>query len=161
MNENEFDDLIEHVRIFSRLFAGAYEEVVGEELNVESVIRHYPLLALGIAAGAGAAGGWFIGRRGQKQLPPPPPPPQSNPLSQLERFIPEGLDRVRDLIPETLAEEAANSARTWVEEVLEPSIKEGLHIAAENVEQTRFGMFIRESLRRLEGGDEHQLPDPD
>jgi hypothetical protein len=158
MEQNDFDELIGHLRLLGQSFSHAYSEVTGEDLDVESAIRHYPLVALGIVAGAAGVGGFLLGRRGQKKLPPPS---ESNPLLQREWHLPEGLDRMRELIPESLVEDATASARTWIEEVLEPSIKEGLQSAVEEVEHTRFGVFLKESLRRLEGGDEHQLPDPE
>lgn len=159
MEQKDFDELLEQVRILGQSFVHAYQDVTGEELDLESAIRHYPLIAVGLAAGAGALGGWLFARRRQKQLPPPPASPK--PLDFMERLVPDGFEKVRDLLPESLAEDAAASARTWVDQVLEPTIKEGLQSAVENVEHTRFGVFLKESLRRLEGGDDHHLPDPE
>ena len=157
MEQKDFDELVEQVRVLGQSFVHAYREITGEDLDLEGAIRHYPLIAVGLAAGAGAVGGWLLARRGQKQLPPPQTTPTA--LDFVERLVPEGLEMARELLSESLEE--AEAARTWVDEVLEPSIKEGLQTAVENVERTRFGVFLKDSLRRLEGGEDHQLPDPD
>src|SRR5437588_8982191 len=107
MEQRDFDELIDQIRVLGTSFARAYRDITGEELNIEGVIRHYPIVVVGVAAGAGAVGGWFFARRGRKQLPPVQPMP--SPLEYVERLLPEGLDRVRELLPEKLAEDAAAS----------------------------------------------------
>src|SRR5437763_10932800 len=134
MEQSDFDELIQGAKQFGAHLATVYRELTGEDLDIETAIRHYPLVAIGVAAGAGAVGGWFVARRGRKQLPAPSPPPPPSPphLSYVERLIPEGLERVREILPESFAEEAATQARAWVEDVLEPRLKEGMESAVSN-----------------------------
>lgn len=159
MDQSDFDELMHGARQFVTHLASAYREITGEELDIESAVRHYPLVALGIAAGVGAFGGWWFGRRGQIQLPPPTPEP--SPLNYVERFIPEGLEKVRDLLPESIAEEATAQARTWVEDVLEPRLREGVESAVSNIAETRWGAFLKETIQRFETGPEKELDDPE
>ena len=69
MQGDEFDDLLRQARHVGKILTAVYKEVTGEELDLEQAVRHYPLVALGLAAGAGALAGWWIGRGSAKQLP--------------------------------------------------------------------------------------------
>lgn len=147
-------------RQVARQLAAAYRDVTGEDLDLESMVRHSPLVAVGVAAGLGALGGWFIARRSQKQLPPPTQS-QPNPLLNMDRLVPEGFDKVREMLPGVVPDEAADMAREWVEDVLEPKLKEGVENVVANVGETRLGIFLRQTIQRLETGEDRTLDDPE
>jgi hypothetical protein len=159
MEQHDFDDLMAQARQVAKQLAGVYRDVTGEELDLESMVRHSPLVAVGIAAGFGALGGWFVARRTQRQLPPPKPAP--NPLESVERLLPEGIEKVREILPGVVPDDAADVARAWMEEVLEPKLKEGVDNVVANVGETRLGMFIRQTIQRLETGEDRTLDDPE
>lgn len=148
MQSSDFDDLLARWRQFSGILATVYRDVTGEELNLESAVRHYPLVALGVAAGVGFVAGQTLARRSEHQLPPPPPTRGS---SSFEQFLPAPFERVRELLPEWSAEEAEAQARVWIDTVIEPRIRETL-------ESTRFGSFLR---RTREGRDEDDTAEQD
>ncbi|MBV9282334.1 MAG: hypothetical protein JOZ41_19810, partial [Chloroflexi bacterium] len=157
--------------------------VTGEDFDLESAIRHYPLVALGVAAGLGAVGGWWLGRRSRPQLPAPQPKSQlestfeslrdlgsrlahpspgdqghEGPLGYLEQLVPEGLETVRKALPELTSEETISQAKTWFETVVEPKLKEGLDNV---VSQSRVGSFLKDVLRQADTSEETHLPDPE
>jgi hypothetical protein len=174
MNEHDFDDLFKQARLISQTLAGVYREVTGEDLELESAIRHYPLFAVALAAGAGALGGYWLGRRGQaKQLPPPK---QAGPmsidrlreLSQRRKEASEKgeslspLDYVEHLLPPGMElEDAAQTAREWAGKQLEPRLREGMESVLENMADLRFGSFLRQAIRRADTGEDQQLEDPE
>src|SRR5438270_9696 len=108
MESNNFDDLFGQAGAIVRALRDTYREVTGEELDLESGLRNYPLLVIGLAAGVGVLGGWWIGRRNSRAvLPPPtssptptPPPPPAlesegtDPLDFLERLFPVQVNKV-------------------------------------------------------------------
>jgi hypothetical protein len=180
MESNDFDEFVVHARrVFTQL-RETYKEVVGEELDLEAAIRHYPLVAVTVALGVGALGGWWVGRKLRPEpqaLPPPRSVPAPSPQSRLDRTIrsahdlseklkerrndaPEGsppraLDYLGAMLPEGAAEEAAARAREWADTRLEPALQKGLERAA----SSKFGAMVRESLHRLEktqSGDTEQ-----
>lgn len=150
---NDFEEIIAQGRLVARQLAGVYREVTGEELDLESAVRHYPLVAAGAALGIGVVAGWSLGRRGRAALPPPPASPSPDLLG-------EGMERVRDLLPGVVPEEIAESARAWMDTVLEPRLREGMENAA-NVAETRITQFLRQTIQRLEGTSERELEDPE
>src|SRR5579884_1002249 len=128
MNNNDFEDVFAQAQQVIRHLSGAYREVTGEDLDLESAIKHYPLLALGLAAGAGVLGGIWLGRRGAaRQLPPPPPEKPTGAVDRIrdlyirrksaadrgESLSP--LDYVENLLPPGMEiEDAAQTAKEWV-----------------------------------------------
>lgn len=160
MEQHDFEDMMAQARQVARQLAAAYRDVTGEDLDLESMVRHSPLVAVGVAAGLGALGGWFIARRSQKQLPPPTQS-QPNPLLNMDRLVPEGFDKVREMLPGVVPDEAADMAREWVEDVLEPKLKEGVENVVANVGETRLGIFLRQTIQRLETGEDRTLDDPE
>jgi hypothetical protein len=183
MQSSDFDDLVEQAKQFGKVLSTLYEDVAGEELDLEGAIKHYPLVALGLALGAGAVAGWWIGRRQAPALPPPEPPrgtgrlsdlfkretpkPEmrrdqpAHPLDYLENLIPGGVDKVRDVLPDVVSEEAAAMARNWVDTVLEPRLKQGLDTMAANISEGKFGAFFRRTMQRYEDREDHRLDDPE
>jgi hypothetical protein len=181
MNSNEFDDLVAQAKQIGKVLATLYEDVTGEELDLEGAIRHYPLIALGLALGAGALGGLWITRRARSQLPPPPQPKSQldstfdslrslgarfrqrsertpgqepvGPLDYLEQLLPGGVDKVREFLPEVTPEEATAVAQEWLDSFVEPKLKQGL----DNLEN-RFGAFFRQQLQRLEDKEGPEEP---
>lgn len=160
MQQDDFDQIFGQVQQVTRVFVGLYRETTGEDLDLDGIVRHYPLLAVGVVAGAAAVGGFLAGRRSVKQLPPPRQE-LPNPFEYVERLLPDGIEKVRELLPEAIADEAAATARTWVDEVLEPRLKEGVDAVVANVAETRFGSFLKQTIERLEHGEDTQLEDPE
>lgn len=164
MDSQEFEELFKQARQLTGAMRTLFREVTGEELDLEAAIRHYPLVTLGIAAGAGALGGWWVGRKSRPQLAPPEPKrnlPSGNPLGYIEQLFPEGIDKVKNLLPESISEEAADMAKTWVDDVLEPKFREGLETVVGNVSETKFGLFFKQALQHLESHEDHDLEDPE
>jgi len=121
MDSNDLDDLLRQLRSAAGTIRTLYRDLTDEDLDVESAMRHYPLLALGLAAGAGAAAGWWLGRKRQPELPPPPPEPApKRPLEYVEELLPGAVDRVRARLPEVVLSDAAKTrARAWLGNIVE------------------------------------------
>lgn len=141
MQPRDFDDLVARVRQVAAVFGTIYQDVTGEEFDLEGAVRHYPLVSLGVAAGAGLLAGVWIARRPQAQLPPPPPPTPSRPFDYLEQLLPQPLERMRRAFPEMMGDEAGAVARNWFDSVIEPGLRDTL-------ESTKFGLFLRRALDR-------------
>jgi hypothetical protein len=180
MESKDFDELLNQVREIGPFLRTLFRDVTGEDLDIESAVRHYPVLALGLAGGAGIVAGLWLGRKQRPALPPPPKsdvdgffdrvrdlgsrlktdgPPGQPSNHPLDRMLPDGLDRMRELLPDAISEEITEAARTWVDGVLEPRLKEGLESLSANVSQTRFGSYVKQALQRLE--EDHGLEDPE
>jgi hypothetical protein len=189
MESSEFDELLKQAKQILSQLKEAYREVAGEELDLEGAVKHYPLLALTLAAGVGAVGGWFVGRRMRPPPQPlqlPPPKPQSRldrtwqsaremgeklkerhdaapegspptPLDYLETLMPEKMEHVREILPEGTTEDMAARAREWMDTRVEPKLQQGLERAA----GSKLGVFVRETLQRLESrqNGDTELPD--
>lgn len=177
MNSNEFDDLMAQAKHIGKVLATLYEDVTGEEFDLEGAIRHYPLVALGLALGAGALGGWWIARRARPQLPPAPPPKSQldslrslgarlrprtepapgqepvGPLDYLEHLVPGGVDKVREYLPDVTPEEATAMAKEWLDTFVEPRLKQSF----DNLD-SKLGAFFKQQLQRLEGDDRPEEP---
>jgi len=185
MEPSGFNDLFARAQQIGKLLANTFEDVTGEDLDLESAVRHYPLIALGLAAGAGLVGGWWIGHRAGQAPPSPaqpalqdggwlrdlrarlaarngtPPTGQPpTPLDFLDQLIPGSAETVRGLLPEGASEEAASVARDWLSNVVEPRLRQGLENAVESASRTTFGAFLRETLEWLEPPDDTELEDP-
>jgi hypothetical protein len=171
MHEHEYDELFNQARHIGKTLAAVYREVTGEDLEVESAIRHYPLFAVVLAAGAGALGGFWMGRRGQKQLPPPKPNTSIDRILDLNQRRKEAsqrgeslspLDFVEHLLPPGMElEDAAQSAREWAGKQLEPRLREGMESVLENMSGFQLGSFLRQSIRRADMGEDQHLEDPE
>ncbi|MDQ2742744.1 MAG: DUF883 C-terminal domain-containing protein [Chloroflexota bacterium] len=149
MEPSSFDDLLAGWRQFSDILSTVYKDITGENLDLESAVRHYPLLTLGAAAGVGFVAGQFLARRSQTRLPESPPPRQPELLPQ---FPAAPLERLRELLPEWNAEEAEAQARAWIDTVVEPRLRE-------TFDNSRLGAFFR---RTIEGqGREHDATEPE
>jgi hypothetical protein len=180
MESDDFDEIVQHAKQVGKLLGVVYREMTGEDLDLDGVVRHYPLVALGIAVGAGALGGWWLGRRQRPQLPPPPQEGlmdtfrdaasklkqggQSGngqeairPRDYLEQLAPH-IEKVRNMVPDTVREEASLRAQTWMDTVLEPKLKQGMGRAAARASDTRLGAYLRDRIRRMEE-EEHHIPD--
>jgi hypothetical protein len=171
MNDHDFDDLFKQAQEIGRNLAGVYRDVTGEDLDLESAVRHYPLFAVGLAAGAGVLGGYWLGRRGQKQLPPPKSSGSLDRLRELNDRRKEAaergeslspLDFVEHLLPPGMElEDAAQTAREWVGGQLEPRFREGVESVLENMADFRFGSFLRQTIRRADVSDDQRIEDPE
>ncbi len=185
MDTSDFDELIGQAKQIGAMLGDLYEDFTGEEFDLEGTIKHYPLVALGLGLGAGVIAGWWVGRRHRAALPPPQADPTSGfgRLSDLfklaqdstrgdaggtkrardvfESFFPSGVEKVRDVLPDVVSEEAAAMAKTWVDSVLEPKLREGIDAMATNVTESKFGSFVRQTLARFDETEEHRLDDPE
>jgi hypothetical protein len=191
MASNDFDELISQARQIGTTLSGVFEEVTGEKLDLEGTIKHYPLVAVGLGIGIGAVAGWWVGSKRATALPPPAPelPGESapagtpnrlsdffkraldttssetgagtHPLDRLETLFPAGADKVRDVLPDLVSEEAAAMAKTWVDTVLEPRLRQGIDSVANNVSESKIGAFIRDRLAGANDAEEHHLDDPE
>lgn len=161
MEQRDFDELVNQARQIAKQLGAVYRDVTGEDLDLEGIVRHYPLIAVGIAAGAGALGGWLAARRAQRRLPPPPSSHKHTPLEYIERLLPQGVERAREMLPDVVSEEVAERAEAWVEEVLQPRLKEGVESVMANMSETRWGLYLRQTIERLESGEDRQLEDPE
>jgi hypothetical protein len=171
MNDHEFDELFKQAQQIGRQLAGVYRDVTGEDLDLESAIRHSPLFAVGLAAGAGILGGYWLGRRSQKQLPPPKQTGSLDRLRELNERRKEAADKgeslspldfVEHLLPPGMElEDAAQSAKEWAGKQLEPRLREGMESVLENMADFRFGSFLRQTIRRADQSEDQQLEDPD
>jgi hypothetical protein len=81
-----------------------------------------------------------------------------DPLAYLDVVIPGGAERVRELLPEGAADEAAAAAKTWLDSVLEPRLKEGMENFRVNAIESRFGLFVRQTIERLDEQDGNEEP---
>src|SRR5437588_942758 len=96
MDSSDFDELIDQAKQIGKMLGDLFEEVTGDEFDLEGTIKHYPLIALGLGLGAGTIAGWWVGSRRRPALPPPPqtlPPPAEGTtglgrLSELLKNIP-------------------------------------------------------------------------
>lgn len=141
MQPSDFDDLIARFRQVTAVFGTIYQDITGEEFDLEGAVRHYPLVSLGLAAGTGLLAGVWIARRPQAQLPPPPPPTPSNPFDYFEQLLPQPFERVRRALPDMTGEEAGAIARNWLDSVIEPGLRD-------TIESTKLGLFLRRTFER-------------
>jgi hypothetical protein len=165
MDSDELDELLAGARQLGRIFREIYRDVTGDEPDLESAVRHYPLLALGAAAGAGVAAGWWFGRKSRRQLPPPAETPTSLPLSQSIEYLgetfPGAIERVREKLPEiTVSDEVKARARAWVDTVLERELRQNVDSLADTMD-ARLSTFFRKAIERLGPEDDVQLDEPD
>jgi hypothetical protein len=155
MASKEFDELFEQAGQIARALRDAYKDVSGEDLDLEAALKHYPVLIVGAAVGTGALVGWWIGHR--RPAPEPPPPSKKKTMDFLEDLFPKQVNRMKDVLPEGTAEDAATAARNWMDTVLEPRLRQGIDSASE----TRFGSFVRQTIRKLEQTGDTELDEPE
>ena len=163
MNSKDLDDLLAELRQAGRLFATLYKDLTGDEFDADSVVRHYPVAALGLAAGAGVAAGWWLGRRNVPQLPPPPPaePVSKRALDLVDDVLPGAVDRVRARLPEVvLSDETRARVKTWMGNIAEHQVQQGIDRWAEGAE-VKLGSFFRRATERLDREEEVRLEDPE
>jgi hypothetical protein len=191
MDSSDFDELIEQAKQIGKMLGDLFEEVTGEELDLEGAIKHYPLIAVGLGLGVGAFAGWWVGSKRRPALPPPQQTPSqeaktasgfgrlgellkgiqnsstgegegtNHPRDVLENLFPSGVEKVRDVLPDVVSEEAAAMAKTWVDTVLEPKLRQGIDTMTTNVSESKLGIFFRQTLARYEETEDHHLDDPD
>jgi hypothetical protein len=162
MESKDLEQLLEQARAAAGLLKGLYTELTGEELDVESAVRHYPLIGLGLAAGAGMAAGWWLGRRSRPPAPPAlPESPAHRALDLVEEVLPGAVERVRARLPEVVLSDAARErARTWLGNVMEQRLQQGIDRWAEGAD-IRLGTFFRRATERLDPEEEVRLDDPE
>jgi len=188
MPSDEFDELYSQASRLSKILVSAYRDVTGEDLDLEGIVRHYPLVALGLAAGVGALGGWWAAGKFQSRLPPPRPKSQfdtaleslrdigarfkaanqgasgESPATSweyLEQFLPGALEALRKAFPEANTGQAAPRGKNWLDTVLEPELKAGLDNVVSNLSESKVGLYFRERIRRLGNGKDIHLEDSD
>lgn len=191
MDTSDFDDLIGQAKQIGKMLGDLFEEVTGDEFDLEGTIKHYPIVAIGLGLGAGAIAGWWVGSRRRPALPLPEPTllPESesgsgfgrlgdlfkgiqssakgmgegtsHPRNVLDSIFPSGIEKVRDVLPDVVSEEAAAMAKTWVDAVLEPKLRQGIDSMATNVAESKLGSFFRQTIARYEETGDHHLDDPE
>lgn len=162
MEPFDLEELLVQARQIGSAVRRAYRDVTGEDLDIESAVRHYPVIALGAAVGAGTLAGWWLGRRGhsQPQLPPPPPEPARGILDSIESTLPGAIDRVRGRLPEIVVSDAVKArAKLWMTSVFEDHVLQNLDAAVEKTD-TRLSNIFRKATERLEPGHDVHLDDP-
>lgn len=161
MNSGDWDEIIVQAGQAASIARTVFKDLTGEEFDLESGIRHYPLVALGLAAAAGAAGGWWFTRGSRPQLPPPavaPPEPGvfSEPLAFIEDVLPGALDRVRDALPEvSVPSEVRERALGWLNSVGEKQLRKNFGEFTESVDTKLSGL-----LKNAWPGGEDSSPPP-
>ena len=190
MESDDIEEIFSQAGRLLKFLDTTFRDVTGEDLDLESAVRHYPLVALGLAAAAGALGGWFLGRRSQPQLPPPtpeskrpidslrditsrfqlpqkpaeeaPPPPGQeprHPMEYLEQLVPEGMERIRSILPDVTPDEAAAVAREWMDTFMEPKLKQGLESVVANVSESKFGEYLKSRFAPPDEPQEDEGPE--
>lgn len=167
MESDDFDAFFGQVRHIGQVFGTVYKDLTGEDFNLESAVRHYPLLALGLGAGAGALAGFWCGHRSRPQLPPPAPERLApheharSPFSYLEEAFPEAVDKVRDALPEIIVSDAVKArARTWMGNIVDSQIRQNVDTFTDSLD-ARIATFFRGAMQRLEPEEDVHLDDPD
>lgn len=145
MDSDELEELTRQAAQVARLALAAFEGLSGEPLALDRAIRRYPVLLLSVAVGVGATAGWWLGRKGAKQLPPR----AASPLEYLDRVMP-ALDKARELLP------SEEEATTWLDTVVEPRLREGLETLSGGT-----GHALNDVFRRIRGASDHELADPE
>lgn len=191
MDSGDFEDLIGQAKQIGTMLGDLFEDITGEEFDLEGTIKHYPLVAIGLGLGVGAIAGWWVGSRRRSALPPPsqvsPPSTEAasgfgrigevmkgiqsaaarggeatdHPRDVLEHLFPSGVEKVRDVLPDVVSEEAAAMAKTWVDTVLEPKLRQGIDTVTTNVTEGKIGTFFRQTLARYEKSEDQHLEDPE
>lgn len=145
MESKEFDKLLITARETGMLMAMLLEGAADAGVDLRRATRNYRVWATALAVGTAAMGGWWVARRQQlRELPPPPPTPAETARSFIEDAGSKLLKRVEesvsqpnvrqaiehllpaDIEPEVLVEQAEEKARTFVDTVLEPRLREGI-----------------------------------
>ena len=188
MSSDEFDELYSQANRLSKILVSAYRDITGEDLDLEGIVRHYPLVALGLAAGAGALGGWWVARKFQAQLPPPTPKSQldtaldslrdirakfraagegapgetpARPWEYVEWLLPGALEALRKTFPDANIGQGASPGKNWLDTVLEPELRAGLDNVVSNLSESKVGLYFRQRMRRLGKGKDTRLEDLD
>lgn len=169
MEPIDFEELLAQARHTGAIIRTVYRDITGEDLDLESAVRHYPLIALSLAAGAGATGGWWFARKRQAQLPAPetptraplPPAQPSRSREYLEEMLPGAVERMRDALPEIyVSEELKARARGWLGNIVEEQLRQNVDTVVENVD-TRLATFFRRTMQRFEPNEDIRLDDPE
>jgi hypothetical protein len=162
MEQHDLDELLAYARQAGQILKTIFKDLTDEELELESAVRNYPILALAVAAGAGAAAGWWAANRRRGALPPPAVSPDepSSPMSLLEQRFPS-VERIRKSIPESMTDDAAALAKNWMDNVLEPRLKQGVDSLSANMAESKWGSLFRQAMQRMDSGEDIQLDDPE
>jgi hypothetical protein len=162
MEQGDFDELLTYARQAGQVLKTVFKDLADEELDLENAIRHYPVLALSLAAGVGAAAGWWAAQRRRSALPPPEdaPIPPDSPLSYLEQKFPS-VERLRKAVPESVSEDAAALARNWMDNVLEPKLKQGVDTLSANMAESKWGARFKQAMQKMDSQNEVHLDDPE
>lgn len=157
MESDDFEDLLVEARRAAKLFTTLFRNITGEEFSVESSVRHYPLVALGLAAGVGAVSGWWLGRSRARQRPQLKPKRRMDLIAETVReLLPERLPAPREVARDLAAGDRAAMAKTWLDTVLEPKFRQGLESVISNIPDGTVRVYLKERVwpvRRGEHGE--------
>ncbi len=167
MERDDLDALFGQVRHIGKVFGIVYKDVTGEDFDLEGAITHYPLLAIGIGAGAGILAGYWWGHRSRPQLPPPAaeraalPGETGTSRSYLDAVLPQAMDRVREVLPEIIVSDVVKAkARTWMDNIVDAQVRQNVDSLADTLD-ARIASFFRGALQRLDSDEDIHLDDPD
>lgn len=100
MDPEDVDEITARIRDIVAVVRGTFEDLSGEEFQLDNLLLRYPLVAFATAAGVGAVAGWVVGYRlrprGRSALPPPPP--EETPLERAIETVRGAGQELRDRI---------------------------------------------------------------
>lgn len=151
MQADDFDDILGSAHQLREAVASIYKDITGEDLDLEGVVRHYPIVALGLATGAGAIAGWYFARRSMA-LPPP--------LDDLIAEEPGEPGPANRRLPSlSVSPVVSSAARKWYADVLEPRLRTNLDAAMKSVEQRGFSGLLDSAASILDSKRDTHVPE--
>ncbi len=158
----DFETLWGQARDVRDVFDRVFREVTGEDFNLEAAVRHYPVMALGIAAVIGGVIGWRAGRRSLRALPPPSAEtPRRAFVNELGAILPRSVEHARQKLPEIAAsEEARAAARKWFQSAIEPRLRRNIDNLSDRLDQ-RISDLLADDRGNPRHGQDFRLDDPE
>jgi hypothetical protein len=162
VDSDDFEAFLAQARQIREVVERVYEEVTGEKLDLESAVRHYPLLTLGLVAGTAGAAGWWLGRKKARQLPPNTTMLDGTqaPLQRLEDGLPKTVDRFRRLLSELMtSDEAKRAAKHWFVQSVEPKLRHKIDNVSERLDRS-ISDVLQRGFNKSDGQRDVHLDDP-
>jgi hypothetical protein len=153
MENLDFADLFSQAKQFNEHFAGVFKEVTGEDFDLETAVKHYPLVSLGLAAAVGVLGGWWVASKQRKSLPPAETHIAERGgtfFERVERIFPGGVESFRRSVPEVPTEKTAAVLAGWMDQVVEPRLKKGLENLTTGLLEGKLGAYLKQTFESSE-----------